>query len=318
MNEEIMVSVIMPTYGHEKYISHAIESVLMQKVNFRYEILIGEDASPDNTKDIIKKYEDKYSQIIRAFYREKNTYKHPEIYKYGNSSDLKLKAKGKYIITLEGDDYWIESNKLQLQVEFLEKRKEYIAVAHNTLVVDENEEKIDMEYPECKDSEYTIRHFASEIMAGQTATILYRNFYKERNEKLWFLLEELGPGDRRLLFYLLGEGKVACIQRKMSAYRYVVSGGLSYSATYKLDPNKIYVLYKSILEYAYENYRNNKMLQYAEMIYYRWIYRMYREKRINRDVYRNWKSLIKNPVRAKYRFALQLFNRIVLKKKVFA
>ena len=314
----VKVSIVMPTYGHEKYIEHAIQSVLMQKVNFEYELLIGEDCSPDNTKLIVQRYEKMYPDIIKAFYRNPNTYTHPEVYEYGNSADLKLKALGDFIITLEGDDFWINPDKLQKQVEFLERNPEYIAVAHRCNVVDEDEKTLNEIYPDCEDDEYTMRHFASEIMAGQTATILYRNIYRENSHDLWFLLNDYGPGDRRLLLYLLAKGKIACFQEFWSSYRHVTSGGHSYSANYAMDPRKIYILYEALLNFVYSEGSNDEIVKYTEMIYYRWILRMYRKARIDKETFTQWGKKIVNSRRARLLYLKQYINRRILKKKVFA
>ena len=120
-NPAPLVSVFIPTYYHEKYVSQAIESVLAQKTNFDYELIITDDASQDNTQSIIREYAKKYSNIIINI-NEKNI---------GLSNNMLLGKQlctGKYIIELSGDDYWIDEFKLQKQVDFLEKHPEYIAV----------------------------------------------------------------------------------------------------------------------------------------------------------------------------------------------
>lgn len=89
----------------------------MQKTNFKYEILIHDDASTDKTASIIKEYEGKYPDLIKAIYQEENQYSR------GNNVNFILleRAKGKYLAFCEGDDYWIDENKLQKQVDFLKK-----------------------------------------------------------------------------------------------------------------------------------------------------------------------------------------------------
>ena len=80
---------------------------------------------------------------------------------------------------LEGDDYWISENKIEHQIEFLEKHPDYIAVAHNCVVVDENNKEINESYPECKLTEYSIKEFFYNVLPGQTATVMHRNYVKE-------------------------------------------------------------------------------------------------------------------------------------------
>lgn len=91
-----MVSVIVPTYNHEKYIRKALDSILMQEVPFLYEILIGDDASCDETQDILHEYQERYPDKIRLFLHKEN------IGATRNSYELLTNAKGRYLATLEG------------------------------------------------------------------------------------------------------------------------------------------------------------------------------------------------------------------------
>ena len=130
----VKLSIIVPTYNHEKYIEECIRSILMQKMKFNYEVLIGEDCSKDKTAMVLKKLENEIPHNYKIFYREKNMGMGP----MGNAWDLQNRAKGEYIISIEGDDFFIDEHKLQKQVDFLDKHKEFIAVAHNCQVVDKN------------------------------------------------------------------------------------------------------------------------------------------------------------------------------------
>jgi glycosyltransferase involved in cell wall biosynthesis len=116
----IKVSVWMITYNHQNYISQAIESVLMQKTNFDFEIVIGEDCSTDNTRDIVKDYEIRHPKIIKAIYQEKNVGAMANAFKF----TLPM-CRGEYIAFLEGDDYWIDPFKLQKEVDFMEQNREF-------------------------------------------------------------------------------------------------------------------------------------------------------------------------------------------------
>ena len=130
--EEILVSVIMPVYNHEKYLRQAIDSVVNQRTEFKIELLIGEDYSTDQSREICREYEKKYNNIIKVFYREKN------VGPLENSYDLLINMRGKYSITLEGDDYWTDMDKLQMQVDFLNSHPEYIGCCHKFCLVDQN------------------------------------------------------------------------------------------------------------------------------------------------------------------------------------
>jgi glycosyltransferase involved in cell wall biosynthesis len=125
MNDNIpLVSVLMLTYNHAPYIAQAIDSVLLQKTNFPYELLIGEDCSTDGTGAIVEKYAHKYPSFIRVISGSEN------IGALGNIVRITSAARGKYMATLEGDDFWSDQSKLQKQVDFLEQNPEY-GLAHS-------------------------------------------------------------------------------------------------------------------------------------------------------------------------------------------
>ena len=118
-NGEIpLVSISCITYNHEPYIVQALNGFLMQKTTFPFEVLIHDDASTDGTTEIIKGYAQKYPEIIKPLYEEENQW----IKGRRGSAEFNFpRARGKYIAFCEGDDYWIDENKLQMQVDFLEK-----------------------------------------------------------------------------------------------------------------------------------------------------------------------------------------------------
>ena len=122
-NGEIpLVSISCITYNHEPYIVQALNGFLMQKTSFPFEVLVHDDASTDRTADIIREYEKKFPEIIKPLYEEENQW----IKGRRGSAEFNFpRAKGKYIALCEGDDYWIDENKLQMQVDFLENNPEY-------------------------------------------------------------------------------------------------------------------------------------------------------------------------------------------------
>jgi len=115
---EPLVSVNMITYNHAAYIAQAIEGVLQQKVNFPFELIIGEDCSTDGTREIVLEYQKKRPDVIRVITSEKNV-------GAGNNALRIMKAcRGKYIAYCEGDDYWHHPEKLQKQVDYMEGHQE--------------------------------------------------------------------------------------------------------------------------------------------------------------------------------------------------
>ena len=113
-NFKPLVSIAVPVYNHELYIARALESALMQKTNFKFEIVVGDDYSTDKTREILKAYEEKYHERIVLILATENKGV------VNNSLAIYNKCRGKYIAMLEGDDYWSFENKLQKQVDFLE------------------------------------------------------------------------------------------------------------------------------------------------------------------------------------------------------
>lgn len=210
-----MVSVIVLTYNHEKYIKQALDSILRQKVNFDYEILIGDDASTDNTVKVLKEYKSKYPKIIKLFLNEVN------LGATRNAYNLLVNAKGKYLATCEGDDYWTDDNKLQIQVEFLEKNKNLVGCSHYFTVVDENNEayKKHLEWIKAKEI-FTLDDFEGIYMPGQPATLLRKNLVYDNLVDLKYLINTHKMiGDRTLMLLWLLHGNFGFVKRYMSAYR---------------------------------------------------------------------------------------------------
>lgn len=260
MDEEILVSIVVPVYNHEKYIKKALESILFQKVNFNYEVLIAEDCSSDNSRNILMNLEKTYPNNFKFIYRNNN---------YGivrNISDLYSRMKGKYYILLEGDDYWTYEYKLQKQVDFLEENKEYLAVCHNTIIVDENDNVRELKYPECKNSEYTIKDFRNGLLPGQSTSIMFKNYFKYSIFD-YDVRPVSYPGDRRKAFLLAANGKTKCIQESWSAYRYVTTTGSSYSANANKYESHTLDFYKSLIEYSERTNKDEDIIIACKELY---------------------------------------------------
>lgn len=132
---EPLVSVKMVTYNHVRYIRDAIEGVLQQKVDFPLELVIGEDCSTDGTKEIVFEYQKKYPNIIKVITSDKN------IGAKQNSLRTTEVCKGKYIAFCEGDDYWIDCDKLQKQIDLLERNIKYAGCFHNAKIIKDDNER---------------------------------------------------------------------------------------------------------------------------------------------------------------------------------
>jgi len=129
-----ILSICCTTFNHDKFIEDTLDSFLMQKTNFIFEIIIRDDASTDETATIIKAYTSKYPNIIKPIFEKENTFS-----KGIKPMPAAIKvAKGTYIAICEGDDYWTDPLKLQKQVNFLEKNKDYVLTYASMEAFDEN------------------------------------------------------------------------------------------------------------------------------------------------------------------------------------
>lgn len=115
IDKELKVTIICPTYNHEEFIEDALCGFLAQKTNFPFEVIVRDDASTDQTAEIIRKYAERYPKIIKPILETVNKYPNVQ-----PGPVLRSLAKGKYLAYCEGDDYWIDSLKLQKQVDYLE------------------------------------------------------------------------------------------------------------------------------------------------------------------------------------------------------
>jgi glycosyltransferase involved in cell wall biosynthesis len=130
-------SVLIITYNHEKFISQAIDSILMQQTDFDYEIVIGEDCSTDSTRDIVLAYQDKYPDKIKALLPERNLGMQENFFQTFKA------CHGQYIAMCEGDDFWTDPHKLQKQVDFLDNNSEFSICFHKVQVLENNQLKDD-------------------------------------------------------------------------------------------------------------------------------------------------------------------------------
>ena len=207
-----LVSIKCLTYNHEKYISQALDGFLMQKTDFPFEIVVHDDASTDKTAEIIREYEKKYPNIIKQIYELENQYSKPGI----SINDIILPyLKGKNIALCEGDDYWVDENKLQMQVDFLENNPEYTMCFHSAELDVDGKHNVPYAMQNIKEQDYS----ATEVFENwivSTASVLFEKSvinYPIKNEKKTMF------GDIVLFEKSAHFGKVKGFAKKMSVYR---------------------------------------------------------------------------------------------------
>lgn len=218
MNEKPLLSIALITYNQEEFIAECIEGMVNQKTNFPFEIVIGEDCSTDGTRAICMQYKEKYPDLVRLNFPEQN------LGMMGNWINTINACDAKYIAICEGDDYWIDPDKLQKQVDFLEKNSAYALCSTAS-------KRLDYKYGHFYDAAVekdtlTTKELLSEDWGIMTATIVFR---KEAFQMpSWF--KKVKNGDYSLQLLVSLKGKIKCLPDYTSVYRQHV-GGISSSLT---------------------------------------------------------------------------------------
>ena len=304
--ESIKVSVLIPVYNHGMYLEQCIQSVVHQKTDFSYEVLVGEDCSSDNSRSLLKKMEAELSNNFTILYRQAN------LGMVKNISDLMERARGTYQILLEGDDYWTDTHKLQYQVDFMEHHAEYSAVGHSCIVVDKNGETTMESYPECGTEKYTFEQFVQGLLPGQTATILVRSASMKEMYRRYepYRLHKHFPEDRVRVFLMLCSGNVGFDSRKMSAYRHVSTGGHSFSANNEWNSeseNQWLLFFKGLFQFACAECPEDAIICAGKLYYCYAIRRCVKRAPENRDMVRP-AEIFKQLFREKHALSYILFS----------
>lgn len=165
------VSILCIAYNHEKHIRKALDGFVSQKTNFDYEVIVHDDASTDRTADIIREYAQKYPQLIKPIYQTENKYSQ----QVDIVGDIMLPvASGQYLATCEGDDYWTDETKLQLQVDFLDRNPDYIACVHNCWLHDLSTNQKTIMYPQEDKDLHVLDVIKGGSCCYQTASVVCR------------------------------------------------------------------------------------------------------------------------------------------------
>lgn len=232
-----MVSILCTAYNHEKYIRQTLESFLAQKTDFKYEILVHDDASTDGTADIIRELTAQHPDVIFPILQTENQYsKIPSI----TTEILMPKAKGKYVAMCEGDDYWCDPDKLQMQVNWLETHPDYSVCVHNSekLYCDSGREVLyntqiaedaDLGFRDVVGKVGTVYHFSS-IVGRRELFVDLPDFY--------YISTKYGIGDHPRAIWFALNGKIRYINRVMSVYR-LFSTPTAWSSQTKKNSNTL-------------------------------------------------------------------------------
>lgn len=245
MTDKPLVSVRLMVYNNQSFINQCIESILAQKTDFLVEVIVGDDFSSDNSLEIINSYKSTNNVKIKVLKRPLNgEYWNKRKSKDGsvktNFIDILENCKGKYIALLDGDDYWLDSNKLQKQVDFLEKNNDYFFVSANSEVLSNNNI-----YRTNLEGDLSFEDFITGNKLGrQTSAFLFRNdgvacFIESLKRYNWPF------NDLLLIFWCMTKGKGRVLEDLMVCYRIHENG--IWTSTNQEQRFKNFIIFYSLL-----------------------------------------------------------------------
>lgn len=273
MNDEIMVSVSCLVYNHAKYLRKCLDGFVMQKTNFKFEVLIHDDASTDGSQEIIREYERKYPDIIKPIYQTENQYSKPGVsilwrYQY-------TRIKGKYVAFCEGDDYWTDPNKLQIQFEIMERNPECSLCVHSVNCVSEEGNMLKEVMPSKKLTTgiYTSEEWLSLFL--KNSKLIHTTSFFVRSEIISNCLNnipefiKISPvGDKTIVLLCAAYGNIYYIARYMSVYRLCSVGSWNERVKKFSEEKKKEIRNRSIRsldEYnMFTNYLFNGLIEYSK------------------------------------------------------
>ncbi len=277
-----VVSVCVVTYQHKPYIKQCLDGILMQKTDIPFEILLGEDASTDGTREICLEYAAKYPDKIRLFlhHRENNI-------KIGGNPSGRFNflynsfvARGKYIALCEGDDYWIDPLKLQKQVDFLEENKD-CSIVFTDFKISRDKGSTTIEKYNGLNKMTAEEFFLSDIKNGykgvyyyaRTLTLLFRKeVITDTPYRDW--MNASFAGDFIIKYRALILGKFGYVSSVTSVYNASTEGSFSNVKKTKKDVKKQYrdylraLYYLNYLSPISEKILNEKIISIKKRMYF--------------------------------------------------
>jgi glycosyltransferase involved in cell wall biosynthesis len=211
------LSVVMITYNHERFIAQALSSVLAQRTNFDFEIIVADDCSTDGTRAMVADFAGRYPGKILPLLRERN------LGMVRNFREALAACRGEYLAILEGDDFWLRQDKLQSQVDFLDSHSDHAFCCARAQFVDQNGAAHTGVYPAIASGSYTFADlFESNWVA--TCTVMYRRASVGPLPD-WFLT--LKMADWPLHILVAQAGRICLMDEVVSAYRVHPTGAWS-------------------------------------------------------------------------------------------
>ncbi|MFN6481896.1 MULTISPECIES: glycosyltransferase family 2 protein [unclassified Nostoc] len=251
------VSVLMLAYNHEQFISQALDSILMQQVNFDYEIVIGEDCSKDNTRNILIGYQQKHPDKIRLLLPNTNLGMHD------NFIQTFKACQGDYIAILEGDDYWTSPYKLQKQVDLLDTHLDYTICFHNALILFQDSSTNYYLSPENKKLFFTLEDILSSNLMPTASIMLRQGFVHEFPDWIY----DVDLVDWTLQVLVAQHGQIGYIDEVFSVYRNHTQGNWSSKSTLEATL-ELAKLFEYIIKYLHLNSKHQRTARVTLSSYY--------------------------------------------------
>lgn len=247
------VSVLITTYNQEAFIAQALESVLAQSVDFPYEILIGEDASTDRTREIVEQFATKYPDTIRVLLADPTIAERDRARGIGGKTNFMMgfaACRGEYIALLDGDDYWTDPYKLQKQLDFLSRHPECNGCFHDVMVCYEDGSA--PAHRMCGPDQKEIST-VEDLLKGNfisTCSVVFRKMFGEL--PAWFY--DMPTGDWPLHVLSAEYGKLGYINQVMATYRLHRKGFWS-QQDYLMSLEKEMKIYKAFRDHFGSRYK---------------------------------------------------------------
>lgn len=222
--EEIKVSIIMITYGHEKFIEKALKGVYSQQTTFPIELIIANDCSPDETDKIVKELMEKAPKNVLVRYKKNLTNKGANQNFFWALSQI----KGQYIALCEGDDYWTDPFKLQKQVDFLLQNPDYALTFHSSTLLQDNKVNLQSAFSKIENRDYSQTELFTNWLAATGSLVFKKEIVNHPTYKAMVKEIDLIFGDNLLIMSSFLSGKVRGISDNMAVYR-KHSEGMSYN-----------------------------------------------------------------------------------------
>lgn len=221
-----LASICTRTYNLENFVAEALDSLLMQETDFPFEMVIDDDCSSDGTAEVIKKYMEKFPNIIKANLREKNIGLRMNLLKNMQ------RAKGKYIALCDGDDYWTDPLKLQKQVDFLENNNEYVMTYTSVeAFFEKGMAKRNIKFPQQDRESLEIQ---THDVGAIPCTVCFRNVHIIKE---YPFEHQCAPIDDHFLWSVLGAYGKGKFLKDIKATRYRQHSGGDFSSKSKLERN---------------------------------------------------------------------------------